>query len=182
MNDSKIPVRYSKALFLSAVNRNLLDNVNRDMNFISELCKINEIKALLDSQIIKPGVKYNTLKNLLKDKVEDLTLSLVQLTVKNGREKYLPSIARVFRSDTLKYKGITECTITSAIELNEGIRKEIIDFISTHYKTRVELTEIIDEEIIGGFILKIEDNYIDASIKNKLRKIRKEFIGRNITV
>ena len=38
---------------------------------------------------------------------------------------------------------------------------------------KVELKEIVDEEIIGGFILKVEDNYIDASVRNKLRKVRK---------
>lgn len=182
MNDSKISVRYSKALFLSAVENKLLDKVNRDMSFISEVCKINEVKELLDSQIIKPDVKFSILKGILKDKVEDITLSLVRLTIKNGREKFLPSIARVFMSDTLKHKGITECTLTSAVKLKEEIRKEIIDFISNHYKTRVELKEIVDEDIIGGFILKIDDNYIDASIRNKLRKIKKELIGRNITI
>ncbi len=44
-------------------------------------------------------------------------------------------------------------------------------------KTKVELKEIIDPEIIGGFILRIDDNYIDASIRNKLRKIKKELLG-----
>ncbi|NSW93147.1 MAG: ATP synthase F1 subunit delta [Bacteroidales bacterium] len=182
MNDSKISVRYSKALFLSALDKNLLENVNRDMNFISELCKIDEIKELLDSQIIRPDIKFNTLKTILKGKVEDITLSLVQLAVRNGREKYLPSIARAFRSDTLKHKGVTECTLTSAVKLKEEIKKEVVDFISTHYKTKVNLVEIVDEDIIGGFILKIDDNYIDASIKSKLRKIKKELTGRNITV
>ena len=41
----------------------------------------------------------------------------------------------------------------------------------------MELEEIIDAEIIGGFILRVDDNYIDASIRNKLRKIKKELIG-----
>jgi len=49
--------------------------------------------------------------------------------------------------------------------------------ISEVFSTKVELEEVIDPDIIGGFILRIDDNYIDASIKNKLRKISKELKG-----
>jgi F-type H+-transporting ATPase subunit delta len=57
--------------------------------------------------------------------------------------------------------------------VNESIRKEIKELITTIFKTKVELTETVDTEIIGGFILKVNDNYIDASVKTKLRRIRK---------
>ena len=46
--------------------------------------------------------------------------------------------------------------------------------ISDVFKTKVELEEVIDAEIIGGFILRVDDNYIDASVRNKLNKIKKE--------
>ena len=77
----------------------------------------------------------------------------------------------------MKYKGITESVLTTAVKVDPEIRKQITDLISEVFKTRVELEEVIDKEIIGGFILKVEDNYIDASIRNKLRKIKKELLG-----
>jgi F-type H+-transporting ATPase subunit delta len=57
--------------------------------------------------------------------------------------------------------------------VNDNIRKQIIDLISKIFKTKVELKENIDRGIIGGFILKVNDNYIDASVRNKLRIIKK---------
>ena len=60
------------------------------------------------------------------------------------------------------------------------VKKQISDLISEVFKTKVELKENIDPEIIGGFILKIDDNYIDASIRNKLRKIKKELKGSSL--
>ena len=48
------------------------------------------------------------------------------------------------------------------------------DLIASAFKTKVELKESVDKEIIGGFILKVNDNFIDASVRNKLRKIKKE--------
>ncbi len=69
--------------------------------------------------------------------------------------------------------GITETTLVTAVPVNNKIRKEITDLVTSVFKTKVELKESVDKEIIGGFILRVNDNYIDASVKNKLRMIKK---------
>jgi F-type H+-transporting ATPase subunit delta len=114
---------------------------------------------------------------MLGGNVEEITLSLIDLIVKNGRESFIPAIARVFIHETKKFKGITESVLTTAVKVDDKIKKQITDLISEGFKTKAELKETIDPEIIGGFILQIDDNYIDASIRNKLRKIKKELIG-----
>ena len=82
-----------------------------------------------------------------------------------------------FIHETMKYKGITESVLTTAVKVDDKLRNRLLILFRMSFKTKVELKEIIDPEIIGGFILRIDDNYIDASIKNKLRKIKKELIG-----
>ena len=96
MNDSKISVRYSRALFQTAVEKKIIDKVNQDMIFISEICKIPETREFLKSPIIIPSKKRIILHKMLEDNVEEITLSLIDLVVKNGRESFLPAIARVF--------------------------------------------------------------------------------------
>jgi F-type H+-transporting ATPase subunit delta len=174
MNDSKIPVRYSRALFQTATEKNLLDKVNADMIFISELCKIEEVKEVLGSPIIRPSRKIAIFHALFENRTENITLSLVDLLIKNGRESFLPAVARVFIDVTLQYKGITETYLTTAVPVNDKIKKEISDLITSIFRTKVELKETVDKDIIGGFILKVNDNYIDSSVKTKLRKIKKE--------
>ena len=181
MNDSKISVRYSRALLQTALEKKILDKVNHDMIFISEICKFPETKEFLQSPIIVPSKKEAVFHKILGDNVEKITLSLIDLIVKNGRESFIPAIARVFIHETKKYKGITESVLTTAVKVDEKVKKQITDLISEVFKTKVELKEIVDPEIVGGFILQIDDNYIDASIKNKLRKIRKELKGSSIT-
>ncbi|MFA5817941.1 MAG: ATP synthase F1 subunit delta [Bacteroidales bacterium] len=181
MNDSKISVRYSRALFQSALEKKILDKVNQDMIFISEVSKIPEAKEFLHSPIIVPSKKVAIFHKMLGDNVEKITLSLIDLVVKNGRESFIPAIARVFIHETMKYKGITESVLTTAVKVEAKVKKQITDLISEVFKTKVELKEIIDTEIIGGFILQVDDNYIDASIRNKLRKIKKELKGSIIT-
>jgi F-type H+-transporting ATPase subunit delta len=173
MNDSKISVRYSRALFQSAIEKNLLEKVYQDMIFIAELCLIDEVKEVLESPIIIPSKKKAILSGVLEKNVDRLTLSLVALLIKNGREDYLPAVARVFRDETLKYRGITRTSLTTAVPVTEAIRKQISDLVSSVFNTKVELNESVDDSIIGGFILKVNDNFIDASVKTKLRKVSK---------
>ena len=177
MNESKISVRYARALFQSALEKKILDKVNQDMILISDVFKIQETREFLTSPIIPPSKKEQIFHNILGNNVEKITLSLIDLVVKNGRESFLPAIARVFIHETLKYKGVTQSVLTTAVKVDESVKNQIADLISKAFDTKVELEEVIDKDIIGGFILRIDDKYIDGSLKNKLRKIRKELSG-----
>jgi F-type H+-transporting ATPase subunit delta len=181
MNDSKISIRYSRALFLSALDKKMLDKVNNDMIFIAEVCKAHETKEFLNNPVIVPSKKKAIFHKMFGGNIEKITLSFIDLVVNNGRESFIPAIARVFIHETMKYRGITESILTTAVKVDAKVKKQITDLISDVFKTRVNLIENIDSEIIGGFILQVDDNYIDASLRNKLRKIKKELIGSVIT-
>ena len=174
MNDSRISVRYSRALFQAALDNKILERINRDMILLKDVCANPEIKEFLSNPVIRPSKKTEILENLLSKDVHKLTLSLIGIVVKNGRERFLPAIARVFVHDTMKYNDITESLLTTAVKVDPDIKKQISDLIANLFKTKVDLKETIDETIIGGFILRVDDSYIDASVRNKLRKIRKE--------
>jgi F-type H+-transporting ATPase subunit delta len=180
MNDGKISVRYSQALFESALEKKLLDKVYKDMIFILEVCKIPEMKEFLESPIIIPSKKIDILQKVLGNNIEKITFSLIELVVKNGRENYIPAIARVFIHVTKEHQGITESVLTTAIKVDPKLKQKITVLISGIFKTKVELAEVVDKDIIGGFILRIEDHYIDASVRNKLRKIEKELKGNTL--
>ena len=180
MNESRISVRYSRALFLSALDKKNLDRINNDMILVKEICSIPEVKDLLTNPVIVSSKKTEILHSLFKKDLDKLTLSLIDVVVKNGREKYIPAIARVFIHETKKHKGITESVLTTAVKVDRGTVKQVSEKIESLLKTRVELKENIDETIIGGFVLKVEDNYIDASVRNKLRKIRKELSAGSV--
>ncbi|HOO99595.1 MAG TPA: ATP synthase F1 subunit delta [Bacteroidales bacterium] len=181
MNDSKISVRYARALFGLAVEKKELERIFDDMKYISEICRIPEVKELIDNPVIVPSKKKQALRSVLRDKAHDLTLSLIDIVVGNGREKFIPAIAREFIRETKTYRGITESVLTTAVEINDNIRSRIRDLIENIFKTKVELKEEIDKNIIGGFILKVEDSYIDASVRKKLRTIEKELKGSALT-
>ena len=182
MNDGKISVRYAHALFQSAIEKKILDKVYQDMILILEICTIPEFKELLESPIIRPSKKTEIIHNTIGGNIDNLTGSLISLVVKNGREIFLPGIAREYIRATKEFKGITESVLTTAVKVNETIKKRVADLIKDIFKTKVELNEVIDTNIIGGFILRVEDNYIDASVRKKLRKIEKELKSRTLNI
>jgi F-type H+-transporting ATPase subunit delta len=181
MNDSKISIRYSRALFESALEKKILEKVYNDMIFISGICDLPEMKEFLNSPIIVPSKKIDILHRILEKNVEKITLSFINLVVKNEREAFLPAMARAFKHETKEYNGITESILTTAVKVDLNIKKQVSTLIADIFKTKVELDEVVDTNIIGGFVLRIEDNYIDASIRSKLRKIEKELKGSSLT-
>ena len=151
------------------------------MKYLSEICTVPEFKEMLESPIIKPSKKTGIIHKTIGRNLEELTFSLVDMVVRNGRENFLPSIAREFMRKTKEYNGITESVLTTAVRVDEKLLNRISGLIADIFKTKVELKEIVDKDIIGGFILRIEDNYIDASVRNKLRKIEKELKNKTLT-
>ena len=181
MNDSKIPVRYSRALFEIALEKKIIDKVFTDMELLSEICKIPEVHELLTSPIVVPSKKLQVFSKLLDGKVQEITLSTIRLVVENGREAFIPALARVFMTETKKHKGATDTVLTTAVEVDKKIKKEIATLVSDVFRTNAEVQEVVDKSIIGGFILRVGDNYVDASVRNKLRKIERGLKGTLIS-
>jgi F-type H+-transporting ATPase subunit delta len=67
------------------------------------------------------------------------------------------------------------------VKLDPGTRGQISELIAGLFRTKVDLEEVVDPGIVGGFILRVDDSYIDASIKSKLKKIRKELSRSSLT-
>jgi F-type H+-transporting ATPase subunit delta len=155
--------------------------VHDDMIFLSEICTVPEFKELLESPIVVPSKKITIIHKTIGKNLDKITISLIDMAVRNGREAFLPGIAREFIRRTKEHNGITESVLTTAVRVDKKTSEQISKLIADVFRTRVELKEVVDKDIIGGFILKIEDNYIDASVRNKLRKIEKELKSRTLT-
>jgi len=104
--------------------------------------------------------------------------------VKNGRESFNPSNCRNFIHETKKYRGITESVLTTAVKVDDEVKKTDYNLYFGHLKTTVELKENrLDPEINRRRLsCRSMTINIDASIKNKLRKIKKELIGMCVSL
>ena len=178
MNDGKISVRYAKALLSSASDQGKLDQVRNDMEAVLQILReVPELKHLLHSPVIEPSKKEAILVEVFKGKVDSLTLSFFRMIVKNKREEFLPSMARMYLEFFKEEKGIKSVTVTTAVPIDQEIRSSLVKLIEDAYRAIIELGENVDKKLIGGFILKIEDVQLDASVAGQLKRIKQELFS-----
>ena len=175
MNISKIAVRYARSLFDLALEKEVLDDVYWDMKEVGRLCSMQEVKDVIDSPVITHQKRKEIMLSLLGEKVNPLTVRFIELMFKQGREEFLGAASRNFIDLTRAYRGIREVTLTTAIPVNERLKTELAEVIESKGRGQIEFIEHVDESVIGGFILRVDDAYIDASVRNRLNRFRKEF-------
>ena len=177
MADSRASSRYVKSLLGLAVEKNALENVHEDMLLFSRTVDANRaFRTMLMSPVIKHDTKRTILEKLFKGKVHNLTLSFFDILTRKNREPLLQEIARGFHNAYNEYKGISKATVTTAVPLDSKLRSEFERLVKKYSELKqVELIEKVDKDMIGGFILKIGDRQIDASLKNKLKALKVQF-------
>lgn len=177
MNISKISVRYSKALFLSSKENDALEKVNEDIKLLHNVCNdIKEFNNLLENPIVPLSKKRKIIESIFSGKVHEITLSFIFLILKNNREAFLKDISRVYLDLYRKKMGVLSTSFTTAIKIDTALRNKIIKMIKDTYKTEIEMTEKVDENILGGFKLQIEDKLLDASVASSLNKLKTELL------
>ena len=176
MSEYRIASRYAKSLLGLANEKGQLEEVNKDMLMFSELIEENrDFELLLKSPIVTHGKKLSILKKVFDGKVNDLTLSIFEILTRKHRERHLPAIAAEFHHQYNSFKGVEEATVTTTFALDDDLKKEFEAVIAKISGKGVELTEKVDEDLIGGFILKIGDRQIDDSITARLSALRLKF-------
>lgn len=175
MNESKIAVRYAKALFEAAQDQGKLDVIREDMDALLILEKqLPEFKSLLNSPVINLSQKQKILTSLFKGKTEDLTFRFLMLITENNREAFLPSVCRVFKDLYKRKKGIKAALVTTAAVLQGSTSQRIKLTLEEYYKSNIELETEMNTELIGGLVLRIEDQQLDASVSSQLKKVKQE--------
>jgi F-type H+-transporting ATPase subunit delta len=175
MKVGKIAVRYARALFLSAREQGILGDVRKDMEMIlAAVSDLTEVKSLLESPVVDTRKKTAILVSLFEGKTGDLALDFIRLVTGNNREEYLAAICRHYVKLYKEEKGIKMASIETATPLTHEIRREMVAIITGAFKAEIELQEEVKEELIGGFVLRVEDKQLNSSVSRKLARIKKE--------
>ncbi len=179
MEISSINVRYSKALFSLAKDKNLLEEVRNDLELINNSSRnVPEFNWVIDNPVIKPSEKTEIFRQIFGGKVNPLTMGFLELLVRNKRENQIFGIIRWFMHEYKESKGIETATFVTAVAIDENLRNSVRKIVKEHFRKEIELIEQVDPSIIGGYILKVEDMHYDGSILAGLKKIRRELINR----
>lgn len=181
MDQSAITVRYAKAFFTLAKEKNNLDTLKTDIELVHDVCKdSNDFILLLESPIVKTSKKAELISSIFKNKVDSLTLNFLLLIAKNKREVNIPGICRNFLDLTRKDQNIKSAVLTTASEVNAETIKKIEALLGEKLKATIELSTQTNPEIIGGLVLRLEDKQYDASVATQLKNIKQELLETEV--
>ena len=176
MKDARAAIRYAKAILNLAKDSKEETVVNDDMLFISATISENdEFEVMLRSPIVKSTDKIKVLNALFDGKVNNITLGLFHLLQDNKRIAMLHSIAKQYAIIYNFDKHMQVAKVTTAVPLTKEIEVKILEKIVALTGKKANLENVINESILGGFILRVGDIQYDASISNYLNELKKEF-------
>ncbi|HBF88858.1 MAG TPA: ATP synthase F1 subunit delta [Bacteroidales bacterium] len=178
MNQSKITVRYAKALFLTSKEKGLLEKVYSDVFSLYEIFRtVKEINLLYNDPVIKTSQKIKITERVFSNSVNKLVFDFLKLIITNKRESHILDIIRNFIDLYKKEKNIKTAYLSTSGIVDQEIIKELTENIKKALNSEIELHHKTDEEIIGGFVLKIEGSQYDASVATRLKILKRELIN-----
>ena len=165
---------YAQALFEVAQEHEATDNVREQLGqFADELDGNRELQLFLFSPYFSSQEKKDGIGKIV-DGADERFMNFLELLAERHR---MPAIFRIRRAyDALwrEENKLLPVTVTSAIELEEGLVRGLGERIEEQTGKKVELTSRVDPDVLGGLVLQVGNMVLDASIRNRLEQLRKQ--------
>ena len=165
-------IRYAKAYFEYCKKTNSVNEVlNESENLIEILSHNHELNNTLKNKILPNQTKKKIILTICGDVSENLK-SLIELLVRKNRLDLFNDILNQFIELYKISSGIETCYLISAVKTTSKIEENLRQTIKKITKNKIKIINIIDKDIIGGFILKVGDIQFDNSISSNLGKLK----------
>jgi F-type H+-transporting ATPase subunit delta len=175
MRSHRAASRYAKSLLELAQEQKILDEVYADMQLFTAVADQNRIfSVMLRNPIINHDKKRNILRALFEKRMNKLTLLAFDLITKKNRESILEQVAREFQLQYNSLMGLQSAEVTATIKLDAQLRERFNELVGEISGKKADLKEVVDEDLVGGFVLNVGDYRLDQSIKTQLLNIKKE--------
>jgi len=176
MSNHRAAARYAKAILDLSKEQNSLDKTYSSMQLVqSTIAENDELQNVLNSSIVKSDVKKNILLAVFGDKINDVSQKLIDLLITNKRIADFGAVASQFIALYDAEKGKQVAKVTTAIPLTDALKTQVLAKVKELTGKEAILENVVNQTILGGFILRIGDIQYDASISNKLNVIKRQF-------
>lgn len=181
MSISAIRVRYAKAFFSLAKEKNMLEPLKTDIQKVFDVCnQSSDFILLLESPVVKTSKKAELIEKIFKKEISPLTLNFLLLITSNKREAYIPGVCRNFLDLARKDQNIKSAIVVTALEINSKSIDKIKTLMEKELNSKVELSCQVEPEIIGGMILRVDDKQYDSSVSTQLKKIKQQLLETEV--
>ena len=171
---SRAAIRYAKAIFEIAIEENTIDDTFHDMSTIDSLSNdSSDFKNLLTNSQIKYQDKKNAILSLIKN-YSRLTVKLIDLLINNKRIYIVNDIANSFIQLYNRHNDIKEAVVITATPINKDLEEKILSKINVADIKSINLKNIVNPSILGGFIVRFDGKEYNASVKQNLNNLKTE--------
>ena len=172
---SRAAIRYAKAILDLAVSKGASNQVNDDMKQIAETFSGNsELSAFIQNPTIRVADKEAVIGKIFGSS-EEVTKSMFRLLHDNKRFEIIGDIAVEFNRQFNEMNNMQTVQVTTAVAMDKAMEEKVLEKVRTFTSKNLIVENIVDPEIIGGFILRIGDMQFNASVSDKLKSLKREF-------
>lgn len=175
---STVARRYAQAVFEIARDSQTFDAWDRDLSILNAVMVEPVTRGYLESPRNSEADKRALLDRALQD-AQPEAQRLTVLLLERRRLSTIPDIFEHYQSLLLKERGIVIADVTTAVPLDAAGEKMIQQQLSDLVGKNVEIRTQVDPAIIGGMVARIEDNLIDGSVSNQLRRLHERLTSSN---
>ena len=167
---------YGEALFQIACESSSCIEMRKEVTELKNVVDANpELKELMSNPRFSKEEHLEILEKVFKGKIDEKLFSFLELLTVKGRYGYLDEILDYFILRVKEYLHIGQAKVTSAIAIDDEMKKRIKDKLlsTTDYK-EIEIEYETDPSLIGGMVIRIKDRIVDNSVKTKLENITRD--------
>jgi len=170
---------YARSLFEAAQDAGNLDTVKEQLGQVADaLDGDRDLQVFFFSPYLTSDEKKEGLRKAISG-AEPITENFLELLVENHRMPALFRIRREFDRLWDEENKLLPVQITSAVELDEEVVRQIGDSIGRQTGRRVELSSNVDPDVLGGLVVRVGNTVLDASIRHRLEQLRKQ-VARSV--
>ncbi|HSC48875.1 MAG TPA: ATP synthase F1 subunit delta [Gaiellaceae bacterium] len=165
---------YATALFEAAQEQGKLEAVRDQLReVVAAEAQVPELRELLRNPQVDPRARAAALEDVLGD-AEELLRNFLLVLADKGRTSQLEEIAREFERRIAEHEGTIHAELTTAVELSDEEADKLLGQIEQASGRKVEATRSVDPDLIGGIVLQVGSYRLDASVRGRLERLRRE--------
>lgn len=170
---AKVLEPYAEALMSLAQSGDVIDRFGEEVSsLLNFLENSNELQLFLGSPVVPAESKKAVLRQIGGEQFHPYLMNFLMILVDRRRIQFLEGILKQFQTLLRKLKQTVVAQVTSAVELTEAQRQSVSEKVKAMSSAQeVELDSKIDPDLIGGVIIKVGSQVIDASLRGQLRRI-----------
>ena len=162
---------YANAVFDLAKANGALDQWSRMLSFLAAASSEEKVRQMLDSPDVSAEVKARRLTELCGDELNDRARNLVGLLARNKRLDVIEEIAEQFEARKAEEERILDVEVVTAYELSPEQSQKLKSALARKFEREVNLTGRVDDQVIGGALIRAGDTVIDGSLRGRLEKL-----------